>query len=91
MLRVSNQGRQDHQLRLVRLHAGATLNDFMSAADPDSISTAIAGVSRIGPGAMAYLPVRLPAGSYIAYCLISDPASHKLHVELGMLRLIQVE
>jgi hypothetical protein len=39
----------------------------------------------------AYLPVDLVAGSYVIYCLIPDAASGRPHVELGMLRAIQVE
>jgi len=91
MLRVENGGRQEHQLRLVRLRPGSSLQDWLSADDRDKIGTAVAGIARLGPGAVAYLPVELPAGAYVAYCLILDPASGRLHIELGMLRAIQVE
>ena len=63
----------------------------MNADGSDDIATPVAGVARLGPGAVAYLPVELPAGAYVAYCLIIDPASGREHVEMGMLRAIQVE
>jgi hypothetical protein len=91
LLRVENRGRQEHQLRLARLRAGSSLQDWMNADDPVEIATAVAGVARLGPGGVVYLPVELPAGSYVAYCLIPDPVSGKPHVQLGMLRAIEVE
>ena len=91
VLRVANDGRQDHQLRIVRLRDGSTMKDWMEAEDPDDHATAVAGVARLGPGGVAYLPVELAAGSYVAYCLVPDAASGRLHVEMGMLRAITVE
>jgi len=91
MLRVENGGRQEHQLRLVRLHPGASLQDWLNADDPNEVGTAVAGVARLGPGAVPYLPIELQAGAYVACCLIPDPASGRPHVELGMLRAIKVE
>jgi hypothetical protein len=91
VLRVENRGRQEHQLRLARLHPRSSLQDWLESEDPDDHATAVAGVARLGPGAVAYLPVELPAGTYLAYCLIPDPASGSPHVEMGMLRVIHVE
>lgn len=89
MLRVENTGKQDHQLRLVQLPAGKTVRDWMNAEDPGEVGTPVTGVARIGSGAVAYLPVDLSPGSYVAYCLITDPASGREHVLMGMLRAIQ--
>ena len=89
MLRVPNEGRQDHVLILARLRPGSSLQDWMKA--PDDIATPVAGVARIGPGAVAYLPVELQAGAYVAYCLVTDPSTKRQHIELGMLRAIFVE
>jgi hypothetical protein len=62
----------------------------MSADDPETVATAFAGMARIGPGEVAYLPVDLTPGAYVAYCLVADATSRQPHVELGMLRLIRV-
>jgi len=91
LLRVESAGQQDHQLRLARLRDGASLQDWSNAPDPGKLGTAVAGVARMGPGAVAYLPVELAAGTYVVYCLMTDPASGREHVEMGMFRAIHVE
>lgn len=89
-LRLENTGQQDHQLRLARLRPGATLRDWMTADNPDSIATAVVGMARVGPGEAAYLPLDLAPGSYVAYCLVADAATRRQHVEMGMMRAIEV-
>lgn len=91
LLRVENTGKQDHQLRLARLRDGATLQTWMSADDPNTVATNVAGMARLGAGEVAYLPVTLTPGSYVVYCLVADPNSKRQHVELGMMRAIQVK
>jgi len=91
MLRVENRGRQDHQLRLVRLRPGSTLATWMNADAPNQHAVPVAGVARMGPGAVAYLPVELPPGRYILFCLVPDQASGRPHIEMGMVREIQTE
>lgn len=90
MLQVENTGAQDHQVRLARLRDGASLAMWMTADDPDTVATAIAGMARVGPGQVAYLPVTLAPGRYIVYCLVADARTKRPHVELGMLREIDV-
>ncbi len=90
LLRIENTGAQDHQLRLARLRDGATLQSWINADNPDTVATTVAGMARVGPGQVAYLPVELSAGTYIAYCLVADATSKRPHVELGMLRAIRV-
>jgi hypothetical protein len=91
LLRVENRGQQEHQLRFDRLADGTSLKDWMDAEEPGEIAMAVTGVARMGPGAVAYLPVDLSPGTYVAYCLIPDPFSGREHVEMGMLREIRVE
>lgn len=90
LLRIENTGPQEHQLRLARLRAGGTLQAWMTADDPDTVATAVVGMARVGAGEVAYLPIDLTPGSYIAYCLVTDGATKRPHVELGMMRAIQV-
>ena len=89
VLRVENRGRQDHQLRLGRLRAGSTLQSWMK--DPAEAEVPVAGIARLGPGAVAYLSVELASGTYVLYCLVPDAASGRPHAELGMFRAIQVQ
>lgn len=90
-LRVENRGKQDHQLRIARLRDGASMKDWMNAEDPGRLATPVSGVARMGPGTVAYLPVELAPGGYVLFCLVTDAASGKMHVELGMLRHVQVD
>jgi hypothetical protein len=90
VLRVENAGHQDHQLRLVQLPPGTTATDWMNAEDPGEVGTPIAGVARMGPGAVVYLPLELAPATYVAYCLITDPGSGREHVLMGMMKAIQV-
>jgi hypothetical protein len=67
------------------------LSDWLEAEEPGDVATSVAGLARLGPGQAAYLPVDLPPGRYVMHCLVADPASGQPHVELGMLRAIEVE
>ncbi len=90
MLRVENTGRQDHQVRIERLLNGATLRTWLAADDRANISRYVAGIARMGTGAVAYLPLRLAPGTYVVYCLVPDAGSRTPHIELGMLREVTV-
>lgn len=89
MLRVDNRGQEDHQFRFVRLDPGSTVEQWMESEG--QTGTPVAGVARMGPGAVAYLPVQLGPGTYVAHCLVTDPASGRPHILMGMLRAITVE
>jgi hypothetical protein len=43
------------------------------------------GMGTLAPGATGWLVTDLPAGDYVAYCQVPDPATHKLHFMEGML------
>ena len=91
VLQVVNGGRQDHQMRIDRLHPGISLQAWLAAPENASVSTPVAGAARMGPGQIVYLPVALERGEYVLYCLVPDTASGRMHVELGMFRGIKVE
>lgn len=91
LLHVVNDGKQDHQLRIARFRPGSPLATWMSAERPAMHVVPIAGVARMSPKMSAYLPVTLPAGEYLLHCLVSDPATNKMHQHLGMVRSIVVE
>jgi hypothetical protein len=88
-LRVENTGTQDHQLQLARLSPGKSVSDWIESEG--AMARRVAGVARMGPGTVVYLPVDLPAGSYVVYCLVTDPVSGREHIEMGMYRAIEVE
>ncbi len=91
LLKVVNTGREDHQLRIDRLHAGATLQDWIAAEDRSQLAEPIAGVARTGPGQTVYLPMQLSPGTYVLYCLVPSAATGEPHAILGMIRAVTVE
>ncbi len=91
LIRVVNNGTQDHQLRIARVADGVTLRQIMEADDPTSMITGVAGVARMSAGQEARLPVDLAPGNYLLSCLVADPKSLRPHVELGMVRMVRVE
>ncbi len=91
MLKVVNVGREDHQLRIDRLHAGATPQGWLAADDRSQLAEPIAGVARTGPGQTVYLPMHLSPGTYVLYCLVPSAATGEPHAMLGMIRAVAVE
>ena len=91
MIKVENDGRQDHQLRLDRLRPGASLQDWIEVEDQGDVSEPVTGVARTGPGQTVYLPVNLSPGVYVLYCLVPDAVSGRMHAEMGMLRTVTVK
>ena len=91
VIQVVNRGRQEHQLRIDRLHPGVSLQAWLTAADSVEVSTPVAGAARMGPRRTVFLPVSLEPGAYVIYCLVPDYISGRMHVELGMFRAIKVE
>ena len=89
LVHVQNTGRQDHHLRIDRLPAGADVGRWL--ASEGKIGQPVAGVARTSPGESVYLPVHLPPGSYVLYCLIPEAVSGEPHAMKGMFRALIVE
>lgn len=89
-LHVANHGREDHQVRIDRLNAGMTLNDWLRAEENTTVGQPVTGVARMSPGQSAYLPVQLEPGTYVLYCLIPGADTGTLHGEMGMIRAVEV-
>jgi hypothetical protein len=86
--KVVNQGVQWHELNVVQLAPGKTMQDvnaFLAAggegAPPFMPVGGINGFSSEGEG---WAVMDLEPGSYVALCFIPDPASHMPHLALGM-------
>jgi uncharacterized cupredoxin-like copper-binding protein len=86
-----NAGSQSHEMSLVKLNPGVTLDQLktaLSSSAPPSGPppfTSEGGMGGIAPGATGQTTVNLSAGSYALICNIPDPATGKPHVALGML------
>jgi len=90
LLRVTNQGLQDHQLRVARLFEGVTMRQWYEAPEDVRVDSTVAGLARISGNGTAFVPLKLTPGRYMIYCLIPDPKSDQPHVALGMMREIVV-
>lgn len=86
-LAVRNTGKQPHEIALYRIADGKTMADVMASQQrggPAPMAEA-GGLGAIAPGQRGYVTLDLRPGNYLALCAVPDPASHKAHVELGML------
>jgi uncharacterized cupredoxin-like copper-binding protein len=92
--RFVNEGRQDHELVLMRLEEGHTLADVIgylqAGFQGDKPFRFTGGSGGVEPGRDAYADLTLTSGDYVAMCFVPDPVSHKHHVELGMLAAFTV-
>ncbi len=92
--KVSNAGKQPHEMNLLKLAEGKTMEDVMAflqtpTGAPPFVEAG--GLQGIMPGATAWVDLDLASGTYIAVCFIPDPASEKPHLAMGMMRTILVE
>jgi hypothetical protein len=87
--KVVNDGPQPHEITLVRLADGKTLEDAFAwyakpeGPQPFNMVGGMQGISNVG--AAGFIHLDLKSGNYVAMCDIPDPASGKPHSELGML------
>lgn len=88
-LKVTNDGPQPHEMSLVKLADGKTIDDmraFMSSGAPEGPPpfTSVGGMQAIAPHTAGWLKLNLQPGNYVALCFVPDPTSGKAHAELGM-------
>jgi hypothetical protein len=72
--KVTNQGPQPHEVVLLKLAPGKTLQDVQAALHSESAP----------PGASAWHKMNLAPGNYVALCFIPDKASGMQHAQKGM-------
>lgn len=92
--KVTNKGQQPHEVALIKLGEGKTMDDVMHFLEqPEGAPpfTDAGGLQAIMPGASAWIDLELTPGTYVALCHVPDPASGKAHEELGMMTVFQVQ
>ena len=94
-MEVVNSGDQPHELVLMKLQDGKTLEDvraWMEAGEEGPPPGEFGGgVQAIGGGQSTFVTMDLAAGNYIAVCFIPDPATGQPHFLLGMMDEFSVE
>lgn len=89
----TNAGEVDHEMVMVRLRPGATMNDVSEAmaagSDPREFIDGVAGILIAGPGetSLASLQMEFEAGrTYLMLCNFTDTPDAPPHIALGMIR-----
>jgi hypothetical protein len=93
---VQNDGRQPHELVLLRLAPGKTVADFGRWATTGGMkgpppAMPLGGVGVIDAGATGTFPVELAAGNYGLICFVPDAKDGKPHLAHGMMQGFKVE
>ncbi|MCB9176436.1 MAG: hypothetical protein H6648_04685 [Caldilineae bacterium] len=91
-----NAGQQDHEIVVVKLDEGATIEDFAAAFGPDAPpgpppGRTVSGTVGITPGSNQSFDTSFESGSYALICFFPDPASGAPHFALGMTHPFTVE
>ncbi|MCZ7570175.1 MAG: hypothetical protein M5U01_16540 [Ardenticatenaceae bacterium] len=84
---VVNSGPQIHEMALIKLAEGKTMQDvgaWMNAPSGPPPFAYAGGMAGLSQGIHGYMTVNLAPGNYVALCGVPDPASGKPHFMLGM-------
>jgi hypothetical protein len=94
LVQVVNQATEVHEMVMVQPAPGKTLQDLLAWAkhpDPPFPFRFEGGMSELAPGATGWLRLSLNPGRYVALCFVTDPATGKPHIMLGMLSPLTVQ
>jgi hypothetical protein len=96
-LEVKNGGPQPHELTVIKLNNGITvdqikqlLNSDTPPAGPPPIDDA-GGLGALQANQTGYVEMDLKAGQYAFVCFVPDTATGKPHAALGMIKAIEVK
>lgn len=94
-MEIINSGEQPHELVLMKLQEGKTLEGvqaWMEAGEQGPPPAGFGGgVQVISGGQSTFVTMDLEAGNYIAICFVPDPATGQPHFLLGMMDEFSVE
>lgn len=92
---VVNQGKQAHELVLVRLHPGATVQDVIASFEPGAAGPPpghlVGGITGIEKGERIHFTGEFEPGRYGLICFIPDAATGRPHFLHGMTTEFAVE
>jgi uncharacterized cupredoxin-like copper-binding protein len=92
--KVKNHGPQPHELVLMKLDDGKTMDDvmkFMQAPSGKPPFSSAGGLAALAPRTSAWVSLNLQPGYYLALCFVPDPATGKAHAEMGMMQVFTVK
>jgi outer membrane protein assembly factor BamE (lipoprotein component of BamABCDE complex) len=88
LVKVVNQANEVHEMSIVQLAPGKTVQDILAWAKKPSATSPflfVGGMAPIAPGSTEWLRLSLNPGRYVTVCFVIDPATSKRHVMLGMI------
>lgn len=92
-IRVENIGRFEHQMWIVRMSPGRTLDEAVKwAENPQGVAPfeSVGGTTGLGPGRSINITVDLLPGDYALLCTLYNPLSRKTHSAHGMIKPFRV-
>lgn len=94
-IRVLNQGSESHEVGVLKLAPGKTLDDVRAwlqnpATPMDELVTVAGGTTSFAPGNEVYFDANFTPGDYVLICLVTAPDGRS-HMEHGMIQLIRVQ
>jgi hypothetical protein len=94
-IRVVNNGSQAHEVVVVHLARGATLNAFLNDFEPGVVTSPlgkpVGGIVGLEPGGEGYFTMNFVRGRYGLICFLPDIARGAPHFTRGMLMDINVD
>jgi hypothetical protein len=95
-IRVENGGPQPHELVLLRLAPGKTVQDFATWATTGAMkgpppAMPLGGVAVLDSGLSGEFPAELTPGEYGLICFVPDAKDGKLHLAHGMTKQFKVD
>ena len=94
VVKLVNNGPQDHEIELMRFAAGKTLKDlgaWAATLQGPPPAGAIGGIANIAKGGAAYFDVELTPGNYVFLCFFPDAKDGKPHMEHGMIKEFTIQ
>jgi hypothetical protein len=88
-VRIDNAGPQTHEVAILKLKPGKTMEDFQKWGETyqgEQPVTILGGIAGIKTGGRAWFDVDLTAGDYILICFVSDAKDQKPHFMHGMVQ-----
>jgi hypothetical protein len=95
LIRVANTGREGHEVILMQLATGKTIDDMRAWLEdprtPPPVSRSLGGVVLEEAGAEeGYFEAELRSGEYVLFCTINAPDGRP-HTDHGMIQQVRVE
>lgn len=104
-IRVENAGPEPHDLALLKLAPGRTMEELQNWLNPErarrsdaakepppleTIGTVGGGVAAISPGMTVYFEANLTPGDYVLFCMVTAPDGRS-HIEHGMMQQLRID